>query len=126
MNWPITASSRHNSTAVTGGLGGGLPGQADGHREPGRDHHGGDRGRDGRPPDRSDPHAQAGRYLNRSMRLQDGQRHPAAADQRDNRGLRGRGAAGPPDADRGRRGAMTKARRGQPCLHRHSADRGGL
>ena len=188
-----------------GRLGGGLFGQADRHGERGRDRPSGDRGWDGRQPDRSDPHSHAGRYLDRPVRLQYSQRNPAAADQRDDRGLRGRAAASPADADRGGdrrgvhrqhdghrqagavqarrgmslrarghhdrqehhaqrpqrlplpvaapagarprfghpgrgvlatvrsrsgrrtrpRGAMTKARRGQPCLHRHSVDRGG-
>ena len=59
------------------------------------------------------------------------QRLPLAVPALSGTGLRlGHPGRGVPAAVRTRtrarpRGAMTKARRGQPCLHRHSLDRGG-
>ncbi len=41
MNWPVTASSRHNSVAVMADCGGRVLGQADGQGERGRDRCGG-------------------------------------------------------------------------------------
>ncbi len=82
-------------------LDGRMRGQADGHGERGGDRRGDGRGRDGRQPDRRDPDPHARGYLDRPVRLQDGQSHPAAADQPAHRGLCRHAAASPAHADRG-------------------------
>ena len=101
MNWPVTASSRHSSVAVMADWAAGWAVRPTAVASAMVISPGDGRGRDRRQPDRGDPDAHARRYLDRSVRLQDGQRHPAAADQHAHRGLRRRAAAGPADADRG-------------------------
>ena len=102
MNWPVTASSRHNSVAVMADWAPGCPVRPTATASAAVIAPAATAAASGRQPDRGDPDSHARRDLDRPVRLQDGQCHPAAADQPGHRGLRGHAPASPAHADRGR------------------------